>query len=144
MTSHYNWRCRSDLCKLSKSGSYTSKSSYEAFSSAQFGLHHRRVCGGLWAPLRCKFFIWLAIKNRCWTANGLTKRGLTHPAACPLCDQENETVQHLLVSCVFACQVWYIILQKPQLLLVRMYCNSPYWTYGPWALYIVTLAFQAI
>jgi hypothetical protein len=28
--------------------------------------------------------------------------------------------------------------------IVRMYCNSPYWTYGPWALYIVTLAFQAI
>jgi hypothetical protein len=31
---------------------------------------------------------------------------LEHPDKCPLCDQEEETVQHLLVSCVFAREVW--------------------------------------
>jgi hypothetical protein len=29
---------------------------------------------------------------------------------CPLCDQEDENVQHLLTSCVFSRQVWYSIL----------------------------------
>jgi len=27
---------------------------------------------------------------------GYRKKGLPHPAQCPLCDQEGETVQHLL------------------------------------------------
>uniref|UniRef100_A0A0A9HM32 Uncharacterized protein n=1 Tax=Arundo donax TaxID=35708 RepID=A0A0A9HM32_ARUDO len=65
-----------------------------------------------WAPLRCKFFIWLAINNRCWTADRLAKRGLQHPAACPLCDQAGENIQHLLVECVFARQVWVETLQR--------------------------------
>jgi len=51
-----------------------------------------------WYPLRCEFFIWLAIDNRCWTADCLAKRGLPYLAACALCDQMDETIQHTLVS----------------------------------------------
>jgi hypothetical protein len=40
----------------------------------------------------------------------LAKRGLHHPAACLFCDQVEETIHHILVSCVFAKQVWCIIL----------------------------------
>ena len=39
-------------------------------------------------------------------------QGLQHPAACPLCDQAQETIDHLLVSCVFARQMWFYILQR--------------------------------
>jgi len=60
-----------------------------------------------WAPSKCKMFLWLAIRNRCWTADRLAKRGLSHPDKCPLCDQEDETIQHLLTSCVVARQVWF-------------------------------------
>ena len=63
-----------------------------------------------WAPAKCKFFLWLAIRNRCWTSDRLAKRGLPHPDKCPLCDQEDETVQHLLTSCVVARQVWFRVL----------------------------------
>ena len=35
------------------------------------------------------------------------KKGLSHPAACPLCDQAEETADHLLVVCVFSRQVWF-------------------------------------
>jgi hypothetical protein len=55
-----------------------------------------------WAPPKCKTFLWLAMLKKCWTADRLQKRGLTHPEACPFCEQEQETVQHLLTSCVFA------------------------------------------
>jgi hypothetical protein len=40
------------------------------------------------------------------------KYGLSHPAACPLCDQAEETIDHLLVSCVFTHQIWFSFLQK--------------------------------
>jgi len=50
--------------------------------------------------------------NRCWTADRLARRGLPHPEQCPLCDQEDETINHLLVSCVFARQFWYLLLRQ--------------------------------
>ena len=40
------------------------------------------------------------------------KSGLRHPAACPLWDQAEETIDHLLVSCVFTRQIWFSFLQK--------------------------------
>jgi len=64
-----------------------------------------------WAPNKCKTFIWLAIRNRCWTADRLQKRGLPHPECCPLCDQDEENIQHILTSCAFARQFWFAVLQ---------------------------------
>jgi hypothetical protein len=43
----------------------------------------------------------------------LARRGLDHPDKCPLCDQEEESIDHLLVSCVFARQFWLTLLQRP-------------------------------
>jgi hypothetical protein len=65
-----------------------------------------------WAPPRCKYFIWLASLNRCWTADRLARRGMDHPDRCPLCDQQDETVQHILVTCVFARDVWFRTLSR--------------------------------
>jgi hypothetical protein len=62
-------------------------------------------------PLRYKFFIWLMVHNWCWTADHLAKRGLPHPEVCPLCDQTEKTISHLLVGCVFARQIWVSIFQ---------------------------------
>jgi len=62
--------------------------------------------------------MWLAIRNRCWTADRLQKGGLPHPECCPLCDQEEQTAQHILTSCVFAGQFWCAVLQP--LNLVRL------------------------
>jgi hypothetical protein len=63
-----------------------------------------------WAPPKCKFFLWLAIRNRCWAANRLQKRGLDHPEVYLLCDQEPENIQHLLCKCIFARHFWHFIL----------------------------------
>jgi hypothetical protein len=60
-------------------------------------------------PPQCKFFLWLAIREKCWTADNLQSRGLPHPIACPLCDQVQETSQHILTSYVFAHQFWFSI-----------------------------------
>jgi hypothetical protein len=55
--------------------------------------------------------LWLAAHNKCWTADRLATRGLAHPEHCPLCDQE-ETIDHLLLSCVFSRQIWFYVLEK--------------------------------
>lgn len=69
-----------------------------------------------WAPQKCKFFIWLATLNKCWTADRLARRGLDYPYKCPLCDQQDETIQHILVSCVFAGETWTKVLIRVGLL----------------------------
>jgi hypothetical protein len=58
------------------------------------------------APASCKVFLWLAAKNRCWTADRLCWCGLQHLAVCPLCDQDDETLDHLLMGCVHSREVW--------------------------------------
>lgn len=79
----------------SASGSYSSKSAYDHLfeGSIKFEPANRiwRSC----APPRCKFFIWLAALNRCWTSDRLDRRGLDHPECWPLCAQEQETIEHL-------------------------------------------------
>jgi len=66
--------------------------------------------------------MWLVAHDRCWTADWLARRGLPHPAQCPLCDQEEETVNHLLVSCVFARQFWFYLLQHFG---IQQFCPQP-------------------
>jgi hypothetical protein len=82
------------------------KSAYDRFFIGAVGFEPADRIWNTWAPPKCKFFLWLAVINRCWTADRLARRGLDHPDKCPLCDQEDETVQHILVSCVFAREVW--------------------------------------
>jgi hypothetical protein len=37
---------------------------------------------------------------------------MNHQEKCPLCEQEAETLNHLLVSCAFAREFWYYLLRK--------------------------------
>ncbi|GJM90953.1 hypothetical protein PR202_ga07282 [Eleusine coracana subsp. coracana] len=92
------------------SGQLSSKSAYQAYFYGAIRSEHLKKLWKSWAPQKCKVFLWLAIQNRCWTADGLAKRGLPHPAKCPLCDQEEEGIQHLLTTCVFSRDFWFRIL----------------------------------
>jgi hypothetical protein len=87
------------------------KSAYGAFFLGSIKFGPWRKIWKTWAP-RCKFFIWLVLLGRVWTADRLAKRNLPHPEACPLCDQEVETINHLLVGCAFVREVWTITLQR--------------------------------
>ncbi|XP_062233892.1 uncharacterized protein LOC133931081 [Phragmites australis] len=98
--------------RLTKSGLYSSKSACNAYFVGSTRFAPWKHIWKSWAPLRCKFFVWLAVLNHCWTEDRLARRGLPHPSVCPLCDQAEETIQHLLISCVFARQVWFIVFQK--------------------------------
>ena len=119
----YLWDSLSGLClqlnredrhifTRASDGKYSVKVAYNGLflGSNSFG-HHKRIWRS-WAPSKCRFFIWVVTHNRCWTANRLAKRGMNHPASCPLCDQDPESINHMLVSYVFTRVFWYTMLRK--------------------------------
>ena len=58
------------------------------------------------APPRVKFFWWLVMHGRCWTADRRFRHGLQESNSCALCDQAPETLDHLLLQCPFARELW--------------------------------------
>ncbi|WVZ53201.1 hypothetical protein U9M48_004174 [Paspalum notatum var. saurae] len=76
--------------KLSSSGCYSSKSAYDALFVGTI-----------------KFSL-------------LAKRGLPHHPSCPLCDQADESIQHILMQCVVARELWFQVLQK-----INLHAVSP-------------------
>jgi hypothetical protein len=94
------WRWTAD-------GSYSVSSVYRAFFN---GMSSLRGATELWktrAPAKCKFFFWLLLHERLWTAARRKRHGLQDEDACNLCDQEPETAMHLAGECVYAREVWY-------------------------------------
>ena len=69
----------------------------------------KKIVWKVWAPPKCKFFAWLIIQNRVWTADRLRRRGLPNCDLCPLCKQTGETAAHLLFQCRFAKRIWYMV-----------------------------------
>jgi len=93
------WRWTSD-------GGFTVRLAYRAL---HLGSHPIPGCvrvWEVWAPLRVKLFLWLAIRRRQWTADRRRRHGLDARSACYLCDQQDETIDHIIVECPFARQLW--------------------------------------
>jgi hypothetical protein len=90
------------------SGCYSPKDTYKMLcqGGTVFTMH-----APLWksyAPLKCKIFGWLALRYRLWTSNRRFRHGLAENTyACFFCDQEEDTVDHILVQCPYARQVWF-------------------------------------
>lgn len=65
-------------------GVYTAKSAYQF----QFnGSTNVTLCTSIWKPWgppKCKFFAWLAVQNKIWTADRLERRGWNNQRLCPL------------------------------------------------------------
>jgi len=58
------------------------------------------------APPKCRFFTWLMLQNRIWTAARLQLRGWPNEYFCPLCIRNQETVSHLFQECCFSKMIW--------------------------------------
>ncbi|WVZ53725.1 hypothetical protein U9M48_004630 [Paspalum notatum var. saurae] len=110
--------------KLSSSGVYSSKTAYRAMFVGSIKFSPCKRIWKSWAPPNCKFFTWLAINNRCWTSDRLAKHGLPHQPACPFCDQDVESIHHILTACVFSREVWTWVLRKLNLTVVTPHASS--------------------
>lgn len=85
---------------------FSTASAYQAFFIGQYATPGAKVMWRTRAPNKCKFFLWLALHDRCWTADRRKRHGLQPDDICVLCHQESETIIHLLTSCTFSLQIW--------------------------------------
>jgi len=91
---------------LTESGNYSAASAYGAMF---LGSSPVRGAAQLWktaAPPRVRFFYWLALQDRCWTGERRHRHGLQPTDACITCDQEPETIDHILLGCAYSREVW--------------------------------------
>ncbi|KAE8787790.1 Serine/threonine-protein kinase SMG1 [Hordeum vulgare] len=94
-------------------GLYSAKSCYDALFLGCTSSPHAALTWKTWASLSVKFFMWLALQDRCWTSERLARHGLPHPLACVLCDQAPKSMQHLLIGCPFS--RWHGVFSKLRL-----------------------------
>ncbi|WVZ93661.1 LOW QUALITY PROTEIN: hypothetical protein U9M48_039626, partial [Paspalum notatum var. saurae] len=92
--------------KLTQSRQYSTKSAYEAQFCGSVRTDFEWIIWKNWAPPKCKFFCWLAIQNRIWTADRLAQRGWPHIALCALCRSAQESGVHLFTDCRFVKCIW--------------------------------------
>ena len=91
---------------------FSTSSAYLAFFIGQHPVEGAKLIRKARAPAKCKFFIWLVLHDRCWTAARRKRHGLQDDDACALCDQSSETVDHLLLSCPFSREVWFQVMRR--------------------------------
>jgi hypothetical protein len=106
--------------RLTPNAAYSAKSAYNMFFIGRIEMPGAKELWTAGAPLKHKIHMWLALKDRLWTADRLARRGLQHPPLCTLCCQEEETVEHLTLQCSFSREVWYHVL-----LPLRMHRHTP-------------------
>jgi hypothetical protein len=100
------------IWKWASNQQYSSASTYRAFFHGQCSILGAKELCKARAPPSCKVFFWLAILNHCWTSDRLQRHSLQNIGLCVLCDQHQETIQHLIIGCVFAWEVWFTLLRK--------------------------------
>lgn len=99
-------------CRLTEDQNYSAALAYGAMflgSSMPVGAKH------IWkttAPPRVRFFFWLVMHGRCWTADRRFRHGLQPSNICIMCEQGVETMDHILLGCPFSREVWFIWLSK--------------------------------
>jgi len=98
--------------RWSPDGVYSSSSAYKAFFHGLTLLPGARQLWRASVPPKVKFFAWLALHGRIWTSDRRRRHGLQDDASCALCDQEDETADHLLLGCVFTREVWHRLLRS--------------------------------
>ncbi|KAM0867750.1 hypothetical protein ACQ4PT_041790 [Festuca glaucescens] len=100
------------IWNLSSSSLYSSKSACSALFVGRTLSPHHLAIWDCWAPLKCKVFAWLAAADRCWTGERRLRHGMSTSDTGAVCDQESESISHLLLQCPFAKQVWFHTLSR--------------------------------
>jgi hypothetical protein len=86
--------------KWSPGRKYLASSAYRAFFFGSMKLHGAKELWRVKAPPRVKFFFWLTLHWRLWTAEHRKRHGLQDEDTCALCGQEPER------SITFYAGVW--------------------------------------
>ena len=107
-----NHSSRDFLCwKSDPNGLYSTKSAYKVLQEGHASAIEDRVLNIMWSlkiPPRASAFSWRLFKNRLPTRDNLRRRQVSlHTYSCPLCDLEEESVNHLFFNCSKTRSLWW-------------------------------------
>ncbi|RLN13367.1 hypothetical protein C2845_PM09G09680 [Panicum miliaceum] len=105
MDDRFLWKWTADRC-------FTTAPAYDAFFIGQHPIPGARFLRKNQALERCKFFVWLVLHDRCWTAARRKRHNLQDDDTCSACLQLPETISHILIACIFATEVWFNLLRR--------------------------------
>jgi len=97
----FTWRLTADR-------SYSAASAYGAMFLGSSPVLGAKQIWKTPAPPKVRFFFWLTMHGRCWTGDRRFRHGLQPSNDCIMCDQEPETMDHILIGCSFSREVWHI------------------------------------
>jgi hypothetical protein len=90
-------------------GAYTAKSAYQAqFFGSYFSFDGKAIWKSKTED-KHHFFAWLLLQCKLLTADKLLKRNWPCNPLCPLCNEQEETAEHMCLHCVFSQEVWLLV-----------------------------------
>jgi hypothetical protein len=92
-----------------KSNCFTVGSYYRALSGTQHGSFPWKIIWKSRAPPRVAFFVWMAALGRILTIDNLWRRKAMVLDWCCMCKNGAESVEHLLLHCPFAGEIWAMV-----------------------------------
>lgn len=117
--------------KWNNVGSYTSASTYAMIWEGSIHFSPASAIWKCWTSLSCKLFMWLATQYRLWTSDQRLRHGLQDQSSpCYICDQQEYSVDHILLRCGFARQVWHNSFMRARLLITLVPSTEA--SIGPW------------
>ena len=94
----------------SVSGSYSVKLGYNVLAEKNREIFTSKdLCWSKDILPKAGAFAWLAYNGRIFIVERLRKIGIIGPSRCPLCEQHEESVDHLLIQCQYARKCWDMV-----------------------------------
>ena len=91
------------------SGSYTTSEGYKDIQAIPYAAPNPTIWKFIWTnPFipKIDIFCWSLAQKSILIGDNLKKRGMEGPSRCPLCKLHEETVDHIMLDCPFAKEVW--------------------------------------
>ncbi len=115
------------LWKVAPDGVFSVRSAYSLFSAGKTRCPLGKIIWKSRAPVRCKFFMFLAVRNACLTADNLQRRGWKLAPVCHLCSNDGETCQHIFMGYSYTQQIWGRVRTR-----LGLSCSSPSADFAVW------------
>jgi hypothetical protein len=96
----------------SRKGTFDSRSFYQVLHNPPDLCFPWKSIWRVKAPPRVAFFMWTATWGRILTCDNLKRKGFVLASWCCMCKNTEETVDHLLIHCWFARQLWIFVFQS--------------------------------